>query len=582
MTDDDSFRAGASILGALALADLETGLALEAGGWHGPLTDGLAALISGATVPHPAVSSVAGGCLALATGVLGAAGLEGWARWAARRESPGTGSAAVPAGLVVTSLGTGRVVLGVPVDGRPQSRMMRAAAHERGKAPRVRLVALPPEDSLVIVGSTGSGKTSGVAAPLVRDWGAQPAVVMSANTDLLRQTIEERRKIGEVAVYDPTGVSAEECVGWSPLARAGTWKGAAESARGLARLSGTAGSGGDRHWEITAKQLLAPLMHAAAVCGLGMAEVMRWAQYRDAETPSWFLAAHEADVPTCDVLCWRRVSRDEDAAEHERDAAAKSLRELGRPGGKDARRAWDGLYSYVADRNGKHAESAWATVATVLDAFDDDGVLDAADRPDSVSADWLLAGPRTLYIVGAPSDQERLAPAFQGLIDEVLRDAEKVGVRRGRTADGAARLLVLHDESANIAPIPELARRASTARGYGITLVSIFQGFPQIESAYGRDAGTVFAQHAARLLLPGASDVDTLRAFSGPEGDGQVTTSSSTSSVDGRASSTEGQQWRPTLEVRELRRMPRWTGLLLYGNLPAVRVRLRPPVGVTV
>src|SRR5664279_3410067 len=174
------------------------------------------------------------------------------------------------------------------------------------------------------------------------------------------------------------------------------------------------------------------------------------------------------------------------------------------------------------------------------------------------------------------------SPAFRGLIDEVLRDAERVGVRRGRTEDGAARLLVLHDESANIAPIPELARRASTARGYGITLVSIFQGFPQIESAYGRDAGTVFAQHAARLLLPGASDVDTLRAFSGPEGDGQVTTSSSTSSIDGRASSTEGQQWRPTLEVRELRRMPRWTGLLLYGNLPAVRVRLRPPVGVTV
>ena len=33
---EDSFRAGASILGALALADLETGLALAAGGWHGP------------------------------------------------------------------------------------------------------------------------------------------------------------------------------------------------------------------------------------------------------------------------------------------------------------------------------------------------------------------------------------------------------------------------------------------------------------------------------------------------------------------------------------------------------------------
>ena len=118
--------------------------------------------------------------------------------------------------------------------------------------------------------------------------------------------------------------------------------------------------------------------------------------------------------------------------------------------------------------------------------------------------------------------------------------------------------------------------------GYGITLVSIFQGFPQIESAYGRDAGTVFAQHAARLLLPGASDLDTLRAFSGPEGDVQVTAQSSTSSADGRASHTASQQWRPTLEVRELRRMPRWTGLLLYGNLPAVRVRLRPPVGVTV
>lgn len=62
----------------------------------------------------------------------------------------------------------------------------------------------------------------------------------------------------------------------------------------LARLSNTTGgAGGGLHWEITAKQLLAPLLHAAAVCGLGMEVVMRWVRYRDALTPSRFLPAHD-------------------------------------------------------------------------------------------------------------------------------------------------------------------------------------------------------------------------------------------------------------------------------------------------
>jgi len=260
MTDDDTFRAGASIGAALALADLETGLALRAGGWHDHLTDGLGALLSGAAVPHPAAAAAAGGCLALATGAVGAAALEGWARWAARRESAGTGSAAIPASLLVTSPATGRVVLGTRVDARPRPRVLAAADAERGRTARRRLVALQPEDSLIIIGSTGSGKTSGVAAPLIRDWGRQPAVIISANTDLLRLTLDDRRLLGQCRVWDPTGVSGQPCAGWSPLAGAGTWRGATQAARGLARLSATTGgASGDLHWEITAKQLLAPL-----------------------------------------------------------------------------------------------------------------------------------------------------------------------------------------------------------------------------------------------------------------------------------------------------------------------------------
>ena len=91
MTDDDTVRAGASIGAALALADLEAGLALRAGGWHGHLTDGLGALLSGAAVPHPAVAVVAGGCLAVATGAIGAAGLEGGPGGPPAASPPGPG-----------------------------------------------------------------------------------------------------------------------------------------------------------------------------------------------------------------------------------------------------------------------------------------------------------------------------------------------------------------------------------------------------------------------------------------------------------------------------------------------------------
>ena len=164
-----------------------------------------------------------------------------------------------------------------------------------GQGPRVRLVALPPEDSLIIIGSTGSGKTSGVAAPLVRDWGAQPAVVMSARTPTCcgSRSTSVGRSARSRCMTRPGSPGSRASVGrrWPEPGRGGAQRrarGAGPTVRATAAAAAICTGRSPR------SNCSRRCMHAAAVCGLGMAEVMRWAQYRDAETPSRFLAALEA------------------------------------------------------------------------------------------------------------------------------------------------------------------------------------------------------------------------------------------------------------------------------------------------
>jgi type IV secretory pathway TraG/TraD family ATPase VirD4 len=138
--------------------------------------------------------------------------------------------------------------------------------------------------------------------------------------------------------------------------------------------------------------------------------------------------------------------------------------------------------------------------------------------------------------------------------------------------------LFVIDEAANIAPLPDLAQLASTARGVGIQLVTIWQDFAQLQARYGTFAPTVINNHRAKVVLSGVSDTPTLDYLSRLIGEEAVTETSETRDNDGSVHSrTQSTRYRPLAAPAALRQTDIGTGVLVYGNLHPAQLTLRPP-----
>jgi type IV secretion system protein VirD4 len=397
-----------------------------------------------------------------------------------------------------------------------------------------RLVATEAQHSVAVIGPAGTGKTTGFAIPALLEWDG-PVIATSVKGDLLEHTITHRRRVGETWVFDPVGSTAEPCAGWSPLHASGDWQGALRMAAWLASTARAGERGGlqdSDFWYAVAQKLLAPLLFAAARTGATMTDVMRWVDLQEEEEP---------------------------------------LRALAQAGEADAVQA----FAASINREERTRSSAYTTSETVLAAFADPGVLTTTTRLPSIDPDRLLdGGNHTLYICGPLHEQARLRPLFTALIEQTVA---RIYDRANRSADRLAKpLLLVIDEAANIAPLPDLAQIASTARGVGIQLVTVWQDFAQIQARYGTFAQTVINNHRAKVVLAGVSDTPTLDYMSRLIGDEQTVEVSRTRNADGRASTTQSTRQRPLAPTAALRRAQTGTGVLVYGNFHPAQLKLRP------
>ena len=185
------------------------------------------------------------------------------------------------------------------------------------------------------------------------------------------------------------------------------------------------------------------------------------------------------------------------------------------------------LQSYL-DLEPRARDSAFSTARTVLDVYEDPDVVEGHRRLGHHPEAAARRRANTLYLVANATDQTRLAPLFLALLDELLRAAFTArGRAPGATGspflrpDGeqAPRLLLLLDEAANIAPIPDLATLASTAGGEGVQLVTIYQDLSQLRHRYGTEWGSIASNHVAKVVLPGVTDPETLRYFASTVGE---------------------------------------------------------------
>jgi type IV secretion system protein VirD4 len=394
------------------------------------------------------------------------------------------------------------------------------------------LLAVEQCHSVLAFGPPGSFKTHALVIPAALEWSG-PLVATSIKPDLLRATLAHRASLGEVWVYDPLGLSGVPAAQWTPLAYCGTYAKAKRIGRMLADAADVQGHKPDdaSYWQLLGAKLLACVLYAAAGTGRTMADVARWVDVQDF------------------------------------DEVAHALAGLGEEQALDA---WAACISRPDNTRG----SVFGTAETLLDVFGDPAIAASAEGCD-VDVDALLTGANnTLYLYAPASEQERLRPLFELLVSVVINRAEELAARQ---PDGmlSPRLFVCLDEAGNCAAIKQLPQLATTGRGQGIQLLTVWHDEAQLAYRYGRRAATVLNGHRAKLVLSGQADPASLELASKLVGDQAVTQTSQTTG-DGRHSQTESTSYRRLLPPEAVRQLKPRRALLVYGHLPPVRIRLRP------
>jgi len=401
------------------------------------------------------------------------------------------------------------------------------------------LLAGEERQSVIVFAPTETFKTTGFVIPALLEWEG-PVLVTSVKGDLLEPTLARRQDLGQVRVFDPTrktDTSRVERARATPLWGASSWDGAMRVAHWLmeaARVSETGGLQEAHFWFATAEKLVAPLLFAGASKGLPISNVSRWIE----EGP-------EANGSEVNGL-------------------------LEEAGEERAMRAWRAVFG----RDPRQRSSIYMTADLAMRVFADPVVAEETSGAD-YSPGMLLDGrANTLYLCAPRHEQRRLRPLFSMIVQELLAVVEDLHAEKGKALDPP--LLLLLDEAANIAPVPDLAEVASTAAGQGVQLLSVFQDVAQVASRYGRQSSTIVNNHAAKIVGSGISDPQTVDYFSRIVGTGAFEQRSRTSGERGRRSRTDGETYRELAPASVLRQAEPGTGLLIYKHLPPTKIQLRP------
>jgi type IV secretion system protein VirD4 len=478
--------------------------------------------------------------------------------WPARTHRELPGSFALQVELVAATLlvlGAAALLLGVVarhLQRRDQGRAARWASRDeladlharRPQAGRItlgehqgKLVAAEPRVSVLGVGPAQSGKSTGLIVPAILEWQG-PVLSTSIKADVVHDTQAARSRVGEVFIFDPTASTGLAHTAWSPIAAAHTWEGARRTAANLLGVGDqSAGRSADEtFWKPASARFLAPLLLAAAHGQLTMADVLRW------------IAALEEDQPT-ELL--------KDSASPGALAGLEALRSV-----------------WKADP--RFRSNLTQTIATSLDAWHEPAIAAATAGESQISAQRLLAGTNTLYLVAPAHEQRRLRGLFTALVADIAAGAFERSAQTGRPIDPP--LLLALDEAANIAPLPNLDEIASSGPGQGVQLLTILQNLSQATDRWGKDrAETIIANHRARLFCSGIGDratLDYVRQTLGDEEIDRISTHRQSPLATG--SRTYSSEFRAIAAPHRVRQADTNTALLIYGRLQPAWVNLRP------
>ncbi len=259
------------------------------------------------------------------------------------------------------------------------------------------------------VGGPRVGKTGEIAGRILDAPGA--VIATSTRTDLVALTGPVRAQRGRVRVFNPSGLAGlASTVTFGPLSGCEIPKTAvARAADLLAGVSVPGQAGEMEFWQSQARRILAALLHAAALAGGSMRDVLAWVATPDEHAAAIQRAARRSTEPAF-------------------EAVAQEFAEM-----NDRTRT--SICATIMPALG------WLTDATAAAAASDGG-LDVADLIDSRG---------TIYLLGA--EDGHTAPLVTAVTGHIAREARRIAAQAPGGRLGPPLSLVL-DEAALISPVP--------------------------------------------------------------------------------------------------------------------------------
>lgn len=337
------------------------------------------------------------------------------------------------------------------------------------------------EHAALVIGPPRSGKTTAVVVPAVALWPG-PAVVTSTKADILRVTTRHRSRTGKVWLWDPTGTTplpdGVERLRWSPLQGCADWDTAIDRAWMLTASARPNATGDSEHWTERASALLAPLLHAAAINGRKLDQVMEWVHRREAWDATDLLSVNSASAVAHDLLAG------------------------------------------IANTDSRELSGIWSTADGILAAYRSTATLDAACHPNFDPEAFVRSGD-TVHLVAPATRAHQHAPVVCALLDQIRHHT------LGRPNRWPPMLWAL-DEVATIAPLPNLPGIVADAGAQGLLVLACLQDLSQARHRWGSRADGFLTLFATTLMLPGVADpvtLDTVTTLAGKVDRPQYSTS---------------------------------------------------------
>jgi type IV secretory pathway TraG/TraD family ATPase VirD4 len=331
------------------------------------------------------------------------------------------------------------------------------------------------EDVVTVFGGPRTGKTGWAAGRVLDAPGA--VLVTSTRTDLHELTAALRSARGPVHVFNAVGLAGlTSTITFDPLTGCADPVAATERATDLLTAASTNTGAGDREfWENQGRRVLAALLHAAALGGLGMRDVLAWVA--------------DPDTAKAEVTSLLRRSPEPSFVE-------------------DA--------TQFLETNDRTRSSITSTIMPALGWLTSATARAAAAGGTPFDVEQLLQSRATVYLLGA--EETHTAPLVAALTGYIARQARRIAATRPSGRLDPPLTLVL-DEAALISPVP-LESWTADMGGRGVTIIAAFQSRAQLIARWGPvGAAIILNNSGAVLLFGGTRDKADLEYFSTLAGD---------------------------------------------------------------